>query len=114
MTRGVLAGFDAILVPGSFRADVEGKINAIRFAREQGIPYLGCALGMRTGGDRVRPQRDGAERRERHRVRPGHACSGGGADRGVEQDRTGNVERRDGSSGMAGECAGAARRTRAR
>jgi CTP synthase len=42
-----LAGFDAILVPGGFgRRGVEGKIRAIRFAREQGIPYLGICLGM--------------------------------------------------------------------
>ena len=42
-----LAGFDAILVPGGFgRRGVEGKIRAIRFAREHGIPYLGICLGM--------------------------------------------------------------------
>ena len=42
-----LAGFDAILVPGGFgRRGVEGKILAIRFARENGIPYLGICLGM--------------------------------------------------------------------
>jgi len=42
-----LAGFDAILVPGGFgRRGVEGKIAAIRFAREHAIPYLGICLGM--------------------------------------------------------------------
>ena len=42
-----LAGFDAILVPGGFgRRGVEGKILAIQFARENGIPYLGICLGM--------------------------------------------------------------------
>ncbi len=42
-----LAQFDAILVPGGFgRRGVEGKIRAIRFARENGIPYLGICLGM--------------------------------------------------------------------
>jgi CTP synthase len=42
-----LADFDAILVPGGFgRRGVEGKIRAIRFARENGIPYLGICLGM--------------------------------------------------------------------
>jgi len=44
---GMLAGFDAILVPGGFgRRGVEGKIQAIQFAREGGIPYLGICLGM--------------------------------------------------------------------
>jgi CTP synthase len=42
-----LAEFDAILVPGGFgRRGVEGKIRAIRFARENRIPYLGICLGM--------------------------------------------------------------------
>ena len=42
-----LDGMDAILVPGGFgKRGVEGKINAIRFAREQKIPYLGICLGM--------------------------------------------------------------------
>ncbi len=43
----MLEGFDAILVPGGFgRRGVEGKIQAIRFARENGVPYLGICLGM--------------------------------------------------------------------
>jgi CTP synthase len=42
-----LDGFDAILVPGGFgKRGVEGKIAAIRFAREHGVPYLGICLGM--------------------------------------------------------------------
>ncbi len=42
-----LSGFDAILVPGGFgRRGVEGKIAAIRYAREHGVPYLGICLGM--------------------------------------------------------------------
>jgi CTP synthase len=42
-----LAGMDAILVPGGFGArGIEGKIRAIRFAREHGVPYLGICLGM--------------------------------------------------------------------
>ncbi|MCX7674042.1 MAG: CTP synthase [Thiobacillaceae bacterium] len=42
-----LANMDAILVPGGFgKRGVEGKIAAIRYAREQRIPYLGICLGM--------------------------------------------------------------------
>src|SRR6202142_1586011 len=42
-----LAGMDAILVPGGFgERGIEGKIQAVRYAREHGIPYLGICLGM--------------------------------------------------------------------
>ena len=44
---GVLAKMDAILVPGGFgRRGTEGKIAAIRYARENKVPYLGICLGM--------------------------------------------------------------------
>ena len=44
---GCLANMDAILVPGGFgKRGVEGKINAIRHARENNVPYLGICLGM--------------------------------------------------------------------
>ncbi|MGE5945668.1 MAG: CTP synthase, partial [Betaproteobacteria bacterium] len=43
----VLKGIDAILVPGGFgRRGTEGKIAAIRYARENKVPYLGICLGM--------------------------------------------------------------------
>lgn len=39
--------FDAILVPGGFgKRGVEGKIEAVRYARENKVPYLGICLGM--------------------------------------------------------------------
>jgi CTP synthase len=42
-----LQGMDAILVPGGFgERGIEGKIQAVRYAREHGIPYLGICLGM--------------------------------------------------------------------
>ncbi|WP_018609157.1 CTP synthase [Uliginosibacterium gangwonense] len=42
-----LHGMDAILVPGGFgKRGTEGKILAIRYARENKIPYLGICLGM--------------------------------------------------------------------
>ncbi len=44
---GCLDGMDAILVPGGFgKRGVEGKIAAIRHARENAVPYLGICLGM--------------------------------------------------------------------
>jgi CTP synthase len=48
-TEGTLClqGLDAILVPGGFgERGIEGKIQAVRYAREQRIPYLGICLGM--------------------------------------------------------------------
>jgi CTP synthase len=45
--ESVLANMDAILVPGGFgERGVEGKIAAVRFARESRKPYLGICLGM--------------------------------------------------------------------
>jgi len=44
---GLLAGQDAILVPGGFgERGVEGKIMAVQYARENKIPYLGICLGL--------------------------------------------------------------------
>lgn len=44
---GLLAGVDGILVPGGFgHRGVEGKIETVRYARENKIPYLGICLGM--------------------------------------------------------------------
>ncbi len=43
----LLQGVDGILVPGGFgMRGIEGKIQAIQFAREQKIPYFGICLGM--------------------------------------------------------------------
>ena len=45
--RRALADFDGILVPGGFGSrGVEGKIAAIRYAREHKVPLLGICLGM--------------------------------------------------------------------
>jgi CTP synthase len=42
-----LAEADAVLVPGGFGdRGIEGKIEAVRFAREHGLPFLGICLGM--------------------------------------------------------------------
>ena len=43
----LLEGVDGIVVPGGFgERGIEGKINAIRYARIQKVPYLGLCLGM--------------------------------------------------------------------
>lgn len=43
----MLKGADGILVPGGFgQRGIEGMIKAIRFAREEKIPFLGICLGM--------------------------------------------------------------------
>ena len=43
----LLTGVNGILVPGGFGIrGVEGKIKAVRYAREHKIPYLGICLGM--------------------------------------------------------------------
>src|SRR5574341_1970230 len=45
--RKMLEGMDGILVPGGFGIrGVEGKIDAVRYAREGNIPYFGICLGM--------------------------------------------------------------------
>jgi CTP synthase len=42
-----LADVDGVIVPGGFgNRGIEGKIAAIRFAREQRVPFLGLCLGM--------------------------------------------------------------------
>ncbi len=43
----VLQGIDGIIVPGGFgNRGIEGKIQTIRYARENKIPFLGICLGM--------------------------------------------------------------------
>jgi len=43
----LLSGYDGILIPGGFgERGIEGKVEAVRFAREKGIPFFGICLGM--------------------------------------------------------------------
>ena len=43
----LLGGFDGLLVPGGFgERGIEGKVEAIRWARERKVPFLGICLGM--------------------------------------------------------------------
>jgi CTP synthase len=47
LAASYLEGVDGIVVPGGFGSrGVEGKIQAIRHAREEGIPFLGLCLGL--------------------------------------------------------------------
>jgi len=42
-----LEKYDAIIVPGGFgKRGIEGKIKAVQYCRENGVPYLGLCLGM--------------------------------------------------------------------
>ena len=43
----LLSGYDGMIVPGGFgERGIEGKVDAIRFARQREIPFLGICLGM--------------------------------------------------------------------
>ena len=45
--ESLLEGMDAVVVPGGFgHRGVDGKVMAIRWAREQRVPFLGLCLGM--------------------------------------------------------------------
>ena len=48
-TRELLAEFHAVLVPGGFGVrGIDGMLEAIRYARESGLPFFGICLGMQT------------------------------------------------------------------
>ena len=62
-------------MPGGFgKRGIEGMMNAIRYARENNVPYFGICLGMQTACDRIRAQRLRAGGRRLHRIRSGHAA----------------------------------------
>ena len=45
----ILSGYDGILIPGGFgERGIEGKVEAVRFARERGVPFFGICLGLQT------------------------------------------------------------------
>ena len=47
--RAAFEGVSGLLVPGGFgERGIEGKIRAVRHAREQGLPFFGICLGMQT------------------------------------------------------------------
>ncbi len=97
-----LEAMDAILVPGGFgKRGVEGKIGAIRHARENGVPYLGICLGMQLAV--IEYARNlaglaGAHSTEFDAETPHPVV----ALITEWQDRDGRVERRDASSDLGG------------
>jgi len=98
----VLDSADAILVPGGFgERGVEGKIMAVRYAREHGIPYLGICLGMQVAViefARNVAGLEGAQSTEFFRETP-HPVIGLITE---WQDHTGKIERRDENSDLGG------------
>jgi CTP synthase len=97
-----LASMDAILVPGGFgKRGTEGKIAAIRYAREHKIPYLGICLGMQLAV--IEFARDvaglaGANSTEFDADAPHHVV-------GLItewKDASGNIEKRDENSDLGG------------
>lgn len=99
---GCLDGMDAILVPGGFgKRGVEGKIAAIRHARENGIPYLGICLGMQLAV--IEYARDLVGLKEAHSTEFDPETPHPVVALITEwQDRDGRVERRDASSDLGG------------
>ena len=93
---------DAILVPGGFgKRGVEGKIKAIRFARENGVPYLGICLGMQLAVIEYARHMAGLEGAHSTEFDPDtpHPVI---ALITEWQDRDGRVEQRDASSELGG------------
>jgi CTP synthase len=100
--RGMLQGMDAILVPGGFgKRGVEGKIAAIRFAREQRVPYLGICLGMQLAV--IEFARDVADLADAHSTEFDPQTPHPVVALVTEwMDRQGRIERRDASSDLGG------------
>ncbi len=99
---GSLVGVDAILVPGGFgERGIEGKIAAVRYARENGVPYLGICLGLQVAV--IEFARDvlglkGAHSTEFDPQTPHPVI----ALISEWQDRDGSLQRRDSGSSMGG------------
>ena len=98
----VLSKVDAVLVPGGFgERGVEGKIMAVRYAREHGIPYLGICLGMQVAVIEFARNVAGLEEAQSTEFRKDtrHPVIGLITE---WQDEAGNIERRDEDSDMGG------------
>ena len=93
---------DAVLVPGGFgKRGVEGKIKAIRYARENAVPYLGICLGMQLAVieyARHKAGLEGAHSTEFDADTPHPVI----ALISEWQDRDGKIEKRDARSDLGG------------
>jgi len=97
-----LQGMDGIVVPGGFGdRGIEGKIRAVRFARENGVPYLGICLGLQVAvieAARDLADLEGAMSTEFRKDSP-HPVIGLITE---WQDASGDVEERDEESELGG------------
>jgi len=99
---GCLANMDAVLVPGGFgKRGVEGKIKAIRYARENKLPYLGICLGMQLAVIEFARDVVGLQHAHSTEFQPDtpHPVI---ALITEWQDRDGRIERRDANSDLGG------------
>ncbi len=99
---GILKKMDAILVPGGFgKRGTEGKIKAIRYARENKVPYLGICLGMQLAV--IEYARNVAGMKDAHSTEfdPDTPYPVIGL---ITEwlDRSGQLEQRDGNTGLGG------------
>ena len=77
---------DGILIPGGFgQRGIEGKIEAIRHAREHGVPFFGICLGMQLAVAEYARNVVGLERAQQRGIRPRHPPSGYLSHAGVGQ-----------------------------
>lgn len=97
-----LQSVDAILVPGGFgNRGVEGKIQTVKFARENKVPYLGICLGMQVAVIEYARYVAGLE--EAHSTEFKKDCSQPVVGLITEwQDKTGTIEQRDAASDLGG------------
>ena len=104
-----LAGVDAIVIPGGFGIrGIEGKVGALRHARERSIPALGPVPRPAVHGDRGRAQPRRPGRCELGRVRPRHPASGDRHDGrpGGDRVRRGRHGRHDAARRLPGDAQG--------
>ncbi len=97
-----LVGMDAILVPGGFgNRGIEGKIQAVKYARENNIPYLGICLGMQVAV--IEYARDVAGLKDANSTEFNQDCEHPVIGLITEwQERDGSVEQRDQDSDLGG------------
>jgi CTP synthase len=97
-----LENVDAILVPGGFgNRGVEGKIQTVKFARENKVPYLGICLGMQVAV--IEYARHVAGLKSAHSTEFKKDCPEPVIGLITEwQDSKGNIEQRDAGSDLGG------------